>query len=128
MDLIQKDEERLKVFEEKSSELRDLSGTMQITCFGTSIWDETLYKAWSSIVYSLVPNVDKLEKQLDKFCNLCQVNTIFSWPLEAQRNYLGLWSILRLMKWFSLRKQPFLLFLIQLTRSTQMCTGLVFFF
>jgi hypothetical protein len=23
----------------------------------TSIWDETLYKAWSSIVYMLIPNV-----------------------------------------------------------------------
>ena len=31
------------------------------TCFRTSIWDETLYRAWSRIVYSLVPNTALLE-------------------------------------------------------------------
>lgn len=39
--------------------------------FATSIWDETLYRAWSSIVYSLIPNMDVLEKQLRDFCNIC---------------------------------------------------------
>merc|ERR1711871_293424 len=27
-------------------------------CFRTSIWDETLYRAWSTIVTALIPNVD----------------------------------------------------------------------
>jgi Ras-related GTP-binding protein A/B len=76
MDLIHKDEDRIRVFEEKCSELRELAKPLKLTCFGTSIWDETLYKAWSSIVYSLVPNVDKLEKQLDKFCHLCQADEV----------------------------------------------------
>ncbi len=35
--------------------------------FATSIWDETLYRAWSSIVYSLIPNVEVLKAQLDDF-------------------------------------------------------------
>lgn len=26
-------------------------------CFKTSIWDETLYKAWSTIVSILLPNI-----------------------------------------------------------------------
>jgi hypothetical protein len=26
-------------------------------CFSTSIWDETLYKAWSEIVTNLIPNI-----------------------------------------------------------------------
>jgi Ras-related GTP-binding protein A/B len=75
---------------------------LQVTAFGTSIWDETLYKvlllccspvpllhsplisavfvvcgkAWSSIVYALVPNVDKLETQLHKFCGLCGADEV----------------------------------------------------
>jgi Ras-related GTP-binding protein A/B len=49
------------MFDERSNELRRLSEPMKITCFGTSIWDETLYKAWSSIVYALIPNVELLE-------------------------------------------------------------------
>jgi Ras-related GTP-binding protein A/B len=41
---------------------------MRIQCFKTSIWNETLFKAWSQIVYSLVPNVDTLEQHLTTFC------------------------------------------------------------
>ena len=48
----------------------DMSGlpiqlVFQCHCFRTSIWDETLYKAWSSIVYQLIPNVEKVERQLE---------------------------------------------------------------
>ena len=45
-------------------------------CFATSIWDETLYKAWSRIVYSLIPNVHVLEAQLEEFSNLCGADEI----------------------------------------------------
>ena len=33
-------------------------------CFKTSIWDETLYKAWSDIVHILLPNVEILKSKL----------------------------------------------------------------
>ena len=39
-------------------------------CFATSIWDETLYRAWSQIVYSLIPNMHVLEQQLKDFCTI----------------------------------------------------------
>eukprot|EP01035_Chromulina_nebulosa_P019556 gene19556-25456_t len=38
--------------------------------YTTSIWDETLYRAWSQIVYSLIPNVQVLESQLRDFCSI----------------------------------------------------------
>jgi Ras-related GTP-binding protein A/B len=38
-----------------------------MTFFATSIWDETLYRAWSQIVYSLIPNVEVLKAQLEDF-------------------------------------------------------------
>jgi len=76
MDLIHKDEERAALFEERAAELRKMADPLRITCFGTSIWDETLYKAWSSIVYALVPNVDILESNLDKLCRLCEADEI----------------------------------------------------
>jgi len=47
-----------------------------ITCFGTSIWDETLYRAWSQIVYSLIPNVQLLETQLHDFADICGADEI----------------------------------------------------
>jgi len=76
MDLIQKLDERQKEYEDRTKELREVAQGMPIMTFGTSIWDETLYKAWSSIVYALVPNIEKLEQQLNKFCKLCQADEI----------------------------------------------------
>lgn len=35
--------------------------------FGTSIWDETLYEAWSEMINSLVPNVELLDRHLKRF-------------------------------------------------------------
>mmetsp|Transcript_3111 Transcript_3111/g.4529 ORF Transcript_3111/g.4529 Transcript_3111/m.4529 type:complete len:391 (-) Transcript_3111:196-1368(-) len=44
------------------------SGQLQV--FGTSIWDETLYKAWSEIVTHLIPNIGLLKSHLQDFCRI----------------------------------------------------------
>ncbi len=43
MDLIA-EEQRDAVFNKRQEELKDMSSPLDITCFRTSIWDETLYK------------------------------------------------------------------------------------
>jgi len=77
MDLI-KEPERAQVFTEKQDLLKSLtvSFKLQMQCFQTSIWDETLYKAWSSIVYSLIPNSRELEIRLNKFCALSEADEV----------------------------------------------------
>jgi len=77
MDLI-KEPERAQVFAEKEALLRGLTAPfkLSVTCFQTSIWDETLYKAWSSIVYSLIPNSRELEIRLNKFCALSEADEV----------------------------------------------------
>jgi len=47
-----------------------------VTCYGTSIWDESLYKAWSDIVYSMIPNIKLLERQVDRFCMVCEADEV----------------------------------------------------
>lgn len=69
MDLVQEDQ-RDVIFTERESNLKHLSEPLKCTCFRTSIWDETLYKAWSSIVYMLIPNVKELEQSLNLFANV----------------------------------------------------------
>jgi len=76
MDLIHKEEDRAKILLERGKELKEMAGSLELHAFGTSIWDETLYKAWSAIVYALVPNVDKLEGHLNKFCRLAQADEV----------------------------------------------------
>ena len=37
---------------------------VDLTAFATSIWDQSLYKAWASIIHDLVPNLRVIEAQL----------------------------------------------------------------
>lgn len=75
MDLVQI-ELRGRLKDERSRILRDQSKGMEITCFATSIWDETLYKAWASIVYTLIPNLPQLEHHLDRFASLAEAEEV----------------------------------------------------
>ncbi|KAI8844158.1 rraga protein [Chytridium lagenaria] len=75
MDLVQ-ESTREEMFRQKEAELKERSLPLNITAFGTSIWDETLYKAWSAIVYSLIPHVKHLESHLERFCRLCDADEV----------------------------------------------------
>ncbi|ORY87668.1 ras-related GTP-binding protein A-like protein [Protomyces lactucae-debilis] len=75
MDLVQ-EEMRDDVYLERSSYLEQRSSGLKITCIATSIWDETLYKAWSSIVYTLIPNIPTLEKHLQVFAECADAEEV----------------------------------------------------
>ncbi|KYQ93128.1 Ras-related GTP-binding protein [Tieghemostelium lacteum] len=75
MDLVPEDQ-RESLFRQKELEIKQVSLPLKPICFRTSIWDETLYRAWSSIVYSLIPNVKTLEHNLDKFCKICEADEV----------------------------------------------------
>lgn len=57
-------QDRTSVFNKTSDQLKTIASGMTSETFLTSIWDETLYKAWSRIVHSLMPNMDQLEGEL----------------------------------------------------------------
>lgn len=73
MDLVpEANGERVNVLSHREAAIRSLvqsAGLLDenVDVFGTSIWDETLYKAWSSVVHQLVPNVRLLEEGLASF-------------------------------------------------------------
>ncbi|KAG7160605.1 Ras-related GTP-binding protein A-like, partial [Homarus americanus] len=75
MDLVQ-DDQRDLIFREREEDLKRLSKPLKCICFRTSIWDETLYKAWSSIVYELIPNVKELEQNLRDFANVIEADEV----------------------------------------------------
>jgi len=76
MDVILTEEERNRVFEQRQNELKRICMHLDLQCFRTSIWDETLYKAWSSIVHALVPNKALIHKGLQSLCDLCDADEI----------------------------------------------------
>merc|ERR1711935_1073384 len=75
MDLLEEDQ-RDFIFQERAEDLKKLSKPLECSCFGTSIWDETLYKAWSSIVYMLIPNVKDMESSLQDFAEILDADEV----------------------------------------------------
>jgi len=78
MDLVAQ-EDREAIFEDRKRLIEESCqscGVEHFQCFGTSIWDETLYKAWSEIVTNLIPNIRLLETHLNKFCRICDADEV----------------------------------------------------
>ncbi|KRX99986.1 Ras-related GTP-binding protein A [Trichinella pseudospiralis] len=67
---------REAVLLEREKDLARLTEPMKCVCFSTSIWDETLYKAWSAIVYQLIPNVHAIESSLEYFCSVIEADEV----------------------------------------------------
>lgn len=55
---------REEVFNNHVSFIRSKSDTFDPIPFATTIWDQSLYKAWAEIIHDLVPNLDQIEKHL----------------------------------------------------------------
>ena len=83
------------VFEKKKGELQSASGDFPVLVFGTSIYDESLYKvnpsshprilsfpltgisqAWSSIVHMLIPNGAVLSRHLATLAEACSATEV----------------------------------------------------
>jgi len=78
MDLVA-EEDREAILEDRKQLIEESCiscGVENFQCFGTSIWDESLYKAWSEIVTNLIPNIKLLENHLNKFCKICDADEV----------------------------------------------------
>jgi Ras-related GTP-binding protein A/B len=65
MDLVQL-RLRAQLFEERAEYIRAASEGFKasVEFFATSIWDQSLYKAWTQIIYYLIPNAGTIENLL----------------------------------------------------------------
>jgi Ras-related GTP-binding protein A/B len=75
MDLIPENK-RDKVYQQRASDVAQAAIPLKARCFPTSIWDETLYKAWSDMVYALIPNIQKIQERLRSFCDILQASEV----------------------------------------------------
>lgn len=70
MDLVPQ-ESRKATFLQIREQITKLSHPLDVVCFPTSIWNETLYRAWSAIIYTMIPNAQLLDRQLHLFTAAC---------------------------------------------------------
>lgn len=91
MDLVQS-EYKERVLEDKARAIRQRSGrfSKMIHMHGTSIWDQTLYKAWGAIVHSLIPNLEIIEKVLSDLAETTDAEEII---LFEQTTFLMITSV-----------------------------------
>jgi len=89
MDLIESPAQKQEVFEAKRQQLEQIaiSYEVQVDYSRTSIWDKTLYSAWSRIVTQLVPNRHLFEKELNQFVQKSEADEVM---LFEKATYLNL--------------------------------------
>jgi Ras-related GTP-binding protein A/B len=75
MDLICDDRKQI-VFNTKKKEIEENSGNFNVTCFPTTIWEHSLFKAWSCIMRSITMNIEKLRKGLEILTEACGAEKI----------------------------------------------------
>ena len=74
MDLVHPDQ-RAVLLQERSKDIlitceQEEFVREQVDFAGTSIWDQTLYKAWTKVMYFLTPNITEMERMLRKLAEL----------------------------------------------------------
>lgn len=67
---------RNAMFLNRQKQFESKLGDFKMKCFATSIWEPTLYKAWSAIVRSIVPNLEKIKELLGKYSTACKADEI----------------------------------------------------
>jgi Ras-related GTP-binding protein A/B len=77
MDLVQASW-RIQLFEQRSEHIRAASETFKenIEFFPTSIWDQSLYKAWTQIIYSMIPNAGTIEHMLTQLADVIHAREV----------------------------------------------------
>ena len=66
MDLVQ-NEHRERIYDERCRLIIARSEGLNLETFASSIWDQTLYKAWAGIVHKLIPDLFIIERFLKAF-------------------------------------------------------------
>lgn len=82
MDLIPSVEQKTTVFRDRAAEVRntcEAEGFVpgQVDFSATSIWDQSLYRAWTQVIYFLVPNAATIEAMLQKLADILDAKELF---------------------------------------------------
>lgn len=91
MDLVQRDF-RESLFQERHNAIKEKSGKFAetVASYATTIWDQTLYKAWGNIVHSMIPNLDIIEEYLRELAEAIEAEEVI---LFEQTTFLTVVSV-----------------------------------
>lgn len=75
MDLVS-DHRKQNVFEKRQREIKERSSNFLVKCFPTSIWEVSLYKAWTDIVSTLIMDMQSLKSAIANFAKACNADEV----------------------------------------------------
>jgi len=75
MDLVVPNQ-REDIYNERVAQIQSRSDNFSPIPFATSIWDQSLYKAWAEIIHDLVPNLSQIEKHLGNLGKLIMAEEV----------------------------------------------------
>jgi Ras-related GTP-binding protein A/B len=102
MDLIQH-EHREHLYLERAQLVKERSEGFNLETFASSIWDESLYKAWAGIVHKLIPNLSVIKRFLHAFAKAIKAEEIV---LFERSTFLTVTSVVNKTKPSSKEKTP----------------------
>lgn len=68
--------QREELYNERVAHIQAKSGDYSVIPFATSIWDQSLYKAWAEIIHDLIPNLTEIEKHLKSLGELIEAEEV----------------------------------------------------
>ena len=91
MDLVQNDF-RESLFAERALAIKEKSSkfSKSVTSYPTTIWDQSLYKAWGNIVHSLIPNLKVIKEYLSHLAEAIEAEEVI---LFEQTTFLTVMSV-----------------------------------
>ena len=75
MDLVSPTQ-REEAYNNRIAAVRSKSDIFEPITFATSIWDQSLYKAWAEIIHDLIPNLSEITRHLATLGNLIDAEEI----------------------------------------------------
>ena len=90
MDLIQP-EYREALFSERRRLIEICSAHYQdsIQCFATTIWNQSLYRAWGGIVNSLIPNLGVIRRYLEQIADVVEAEEVLLFERATWLQVIG---------------------------------------
>ena len=91
MDLVQVDYREM-LFNERDEAIRKYSGKFAKTLvtYPTTIWDQSLYRAWGNIIQSLIPNLNVIEEYLKQLAEAIEAEEVI---LFERTTFLAVMSV-----------------------------------
>ena len=69
-------EKRNIIISDKKGKLQTKTGNFEINIYQTSIWEASIYKAFSNILFSIAKNNEKIREMLEEYAKACNTDEV----------------------------------------------------